>query len=196
MRIIYTHGANASERSFAFIQQSLNFDKTHFCCYDSNKSTAEKNTQRFIDELKEYKEDFFLVAHSLGGIYSLYILKEFRDKVRGGITLSTPYNGSEIAGWARYMAPQLQLFKDISSGSNFISNSRSIQITVPWTQVVTTIGDVPWLVGPNDGICTRASMQSRSDMDFVEIDRNHYEIVQSQRVVDLITSRLAQLGNE
>ena len=190
MRIIYTHGANASERSFAYIQQSLEFDKIHYCNYNSHECSAHKNIARFINELQDYKEYFFLVGHSLGGIYSLYILREFRDRVKGGITLSTPYNGSEIATWARFMHPGDQLFADITPQSSFIRDSRTIKINVPWTQVVSTAGDVKWLVGRNDGICTHASMKSRSDMDHVEIDRNHYEIVQSQRVVDLIKSKL------
>jgi pimeloyl-ACP methyl ester carboxylesterase len=190
MRVIYTHGANASERSFAFIQQSLQYDKIHYCTYDSHGCAAHKNIGRFIDELKDYEEEFFLVAHSLGGIYSLYILREFRDQVKGAVTLSTPYNGSEIATWARFMHPGDQLFADITPQSSFIRDSRTIKIDVPWTQVVSTAGDVKWLVGRNDGICTHASMKSRNDMDHVEIDRNHYEIVQSQRVVDLIKSKL------
>lgn len=193
MRIIYTHGANASERSFAFIQQSLQFDKIHYCIYDSNACSAHLNIERFIDELRDYQEDFFFVGHSLGGIYSLYLLREYRHKVIGGITLSTPYNGSEIATWGRFMNPGVQLFRDITPQSSFISDSRTIKIDVPWTQVVSTAGDVNWLAGRNDGIITRASMTSRNDMQFVEIDRNHYEIVQSQRVVDLIKSKINSL---
>ena len=88
------------------------------------------------------------------------------------------------------MNPGYKLFRDITPTSPFIEYSRDISINIPWTQVVTTVGSVPWIMGKNDGIVTRDSMMSRSDMQFVEIDRNHYEIVQSQRVVDLIKSKL------
>lgn len=196
MRVVYTHGANGTERSFAFIQQSLNFDKTHFCNYTSSNSTASDNIDRFIEELSYDDDELFLIGHSLGGIYNLYILDEYRNRVKGGVTLATPYNGSEIASWARFMNPGYKLFRDITPESPFIEYSRNISIDVPWTQVVTTVGTVPWIMGENDGIVTRDSMRSRSDMQFIEIDRNHYEIVQSKRVVELITSRLAQLGNE
>ena len=190
MRVVYTHGANASERSFAFIQQSLNFEQTHFCNYTSSDSTASDNIDRFIEELSYNDDDLFLIGHSLGGIYNLYILDEYPERVKCGVTLATPYNGSEIATWARFMNPGYKLFRDITPESSFIEYSRNISITVPWTQVVTTVGSVPWIMGKNDGIVTRDSMMSRSDMQFVEIDRNHYEIVQSQRVVDLIKSKL------
>ena len=190
MRVVYTHGANASERSFAFIQQSLNFEQTHFCNYTSSDSTASDNIDRFIEELSYNDDDLFLIGHSLGGIYNLYILDEYPERVKCGVTLATPYNGSEIATWARFMNPGYKLFRDITPESSFIEYSRNISITVPWTQVVTTVGSVPWIMGKNDGIVTRDSMMSRSDIQFIEIDRNHYEIVQSQRVVDLIKSKL------
>lgn len=196
MRIVYTHGANASERSFAFIQQSIDNDRTHFCNYDSSTSTASNNIDRFIEELSYDDDELFLIGHSLGGIYNLYILDEYPERVKAGVTLATPYNGSEIATWARFMNPGYKLFRDITPESSFIEYSRDISINIPWTQVVTTVGSVPWIMGKNDGIVTRDSMMSRSDMQFIEIDRNHYEIVQSKRVVELITSRLEQLGNE
>lgn len=189
MKIIYIHGANASERSFAFIQQSLDYDNRHYCNYTSN-CPASHNTNKFIQELKQSNDEFFIIAHSLGGIYSIYLYEEFGDRVRGAVTLSTPYGGSEIAYWAQFMNPRYRLFKDITPNSNFIGNTRKIEIQIPWTQVVTTMGSVPWLPGDNDGIVTIDSMKSRSDMRFVEIDRNHYEIVQSARVVDLIKREL------
>lgn len=78
------------------------------------------------------------------------------------------------------------MFKDISPNSNFIKHSRKIDIKCPWMQAVTTVGDVPWIQGTNDGIVTRSSMTCRDDVEYTEVDRNHYEIVLSQRVVDII----------
>ena len=77
-------------------------------------------------------------------------------------------------------------FKDIQITSDFIRQSFYIEIKVPWTQVISTVGDVPWIRGANDGVVTRRSMTYRSDVKYAEIDRNHYEIVLSKRVVDLI----------
>lgn len=57
-------------------------------------------------------------------------------------------------------------------------------------QIVTTVGDVPWLVGENDGVVTRSSMTCRDDVEYATVDRNHYEIVQSQRVVDYIKTHM------
>jgi hypothetical protein len=82
------------------------------------------------------------------------------------------------------------LFQDITTHSSFITNSRKIKIKVPWLQVVTTIGDVPWISGKNDGIVTYSSMTCRDDIDYIEIDRNHYEVVLSKRVINLIKEKL------
>jgi hypothetical protein len=48
------------------------------------------------------------------------------------------------------------------------------------------VGDVPWMEAPNDGVVTRKSMTCREDVEYVEISDNHYEIVQSGRVVKLL----------
>jgi hypothetical protein len=56
-------------------------------------------------------------------------------------------------------------------------------------QVVTTVGDVPWISGENDGIVTRKSMTCRDDIEYAEVDRNHYEIVLSDRVVEIIKNK-------
>jgi hypothetical protein len=57
-------------------------------------------------------------------------------------------------------------------------------------QIVTTTGDVPWLAGKNDGIVTKQSMMCRNDIEYDYIDRNHYEVVLSKRVVDIIKKRV------
>ena len=49
---------------------------------------------------------------------------------------------------------------------------------------------MPWITGSNDGIVTHSSMTCRDDVEYQEIDRNHYEIVLSKRVVDIIKKRV------
>lgn len=188
MKLVFIHGATASERSFAFIQKSIQAKDPIYLNYDKD-SNAKDNISRMISTLEWEDGPFFIVAHSLGGIYATYLQQEF-GAVKGVVSLSTPFNGSEIATWGAMLNPGYQLFRDITTSSDFIRNSRKIEITCPWTQVVTTVGDVPWIIGANDGIVTRASMTCRDDVDYIEIDRNHYEIVLSKRVVDLIKKRV------
>jgi hypothetical protein len=185
MKIIYIHGATASQRSFAYLQSSICAEDPIYLDYEKD-SRADENLQKMYGTLDWEDGPFTIIAHSLGGIYAVYLQNEFKHTVHNVISLATPFDGSEIAIWGVYLNPGYQLFKDIRPNSKFIRESKEIPITCKWTQVVTTVGDVPWLVGQNDGIVTRRSMTCRTDVEYTEIDRNHYEIVQSTRVVDKI----------
>jgi len=188
MRLVYIHGATASERSFAFIDKSLKTKNAIYLNYDK-ETTAKENIKAMEDILDHEDGPFFIVAHSLGGVYAVYLQNIFKA-ITGVVSLATPFNGSEIATWGAMLNPTYQLFKDITTHSDFIRNSRKIKIECPWLQIVTTVGDVPWITGSNDGIVTNTSMTCRNDVDYEEVDRNHYEIVLSQRVVDIIKQRL------
>jgi hypothetical protein len=59
-----------------------------------------------------------------------------------------------------------------------------------WTNIVTTRGASPWIQEPNDGVVTLESMRARTDFELVELELNHYEVVISNRVVDLILDRI------
>jgi len=184
MKTIYIHGATASERSFAFIQKSIRSKNPVYLNYNK-EGYAKDNLAEMIATLDNTKGPFFIVAHSLGGVYATYLQQHF-NSVKGVVSLATPFNGSELATWGSIFNPHYRLFKDISPNSEFIRYSRKIDIECPWMQVVTTVGDVPWIQGTNDGIVTRSSMTCRDDIEYAEVDRNHYEIVLSQRVVDVI----------
>jgi hypothetical protein len=43
---------------------------------------------------------------------------------------------------------------------------------------------------PNDGVVTIASQKHHEDMELVEVDYNHYEVVLSDVVVDIIKERI------
>ena len=189
MRTVYIHGATASERSFAFIAKSLRTKDPIYLNYEKD-GTAQDNLAEMIEILDNINGPFVIVAHSLGGVYATYLQAEFGTAIQGVVSLATPFNGSEIATWGAMLNPGYQLFKDITTHSNFIKDSRKIEIKCPWLQVVTTVGDVPWIQGTNDGIVTRSSMMCRDDVEYTEIDRNHYEIVLSKRVVDILKKRL------
>jgi len=189
MKIVYIHGATASERSFAFIQKSLRAKNPIYLNYEKNTTAKDNLSVMKIELLKQVDEPLYVIAHSLGGVYATYLQEEYSN-IKGVISLATPFNGSEIAMWGAMLNPSYQLFQDITTSSDFIRNSRKIEIKVPWLQVVTTVGDVPWINGRNDGIVTHSSMTCRDDVEYIELDRNHYEIVLSKRVVDIIKKRI------
>lgn len=194
MHLVYIHGATASARSFAFIQSQIPHNLIVNLDYD-REAPAIDNLGSMIERLNSIIDDLYIIGHSLGGIYGLYLADRVRN-IKGVCSLSTPFNGSEIATWSSILLPHYQLFSDITPNSKFISDSRKIDINIPWTQFVTTAGGVPWLAGENDGIVTRSSMMSRNDVDYIEVDRNHYEILQSQRVVNFLNTHLTHLGGQ
>ena len=80
--------------------------------------------------------------------------------------------------------------KDIGPASWVMKQANSIKIQHPWTNVITMKGQSPFMVEPNDGVVTIASMKHHADMELIEIDYNHYEVVLSERVVAIIKDRI------
>ena len=185
MHTVFIHGATASSQSFAYIRSKLKCKNVINLDYD-RCLPAHQNLEKMVGTLSKVDDELYFVCHSLGGIYAVYLQNEFYKLTRGVCSLSTPFNGSEIALWTNMLMPHYQLFQDITPTSKFISGSRRISIELPWTQFVTESGGVPWLLGKNDGIVTYDSMVSRDDIDLIPIERNHYEILQSRRVVDFL----------
>lgn len=148
-----------------------------------------------LEEMKGQLDDadrLFFISHSLGGIYSLFLANHYKDTTVGGVSLSTPYGGSEQADFARYFLPFNRLMKDVGTASGPMRRARELPAPYNWTQVVTTVGQSPWIKEPNDGVVTLKSMRSRQDFELVEMALNHYEVVLSDRVVELILDRISR----
>jgi len=187
MKLIYIHGANASSVSFNYIRSHLNYDD-YLIDYDSHHG-FNNNLKRIITELEQF-DNMFLIGHSLGGVYALHVADILSSKVKGAVTLSTPYGGSEVADFVKYLVPCSRLLRDIGPNSEPIKSAKQIKIKHPWCNVVTTTGDSPWIPLKNDGVVTLASMRARSDMDFIDINTNHYEVVLATDTVKIIQNRL------
>lgn len=186
MRYLYIHGANATGQSFNYISNQLS-GAASFLEY-SSADGFKNNLNRMIDEIADLRE-LFLVAHSLGGIYGLHLANALPDNFLGAVTIATPYGGSGAAEIARWMMPQTQLFRDITPRSWAITEAMRLPIPQPWCQIVTTKGNAIWLPTGNDGVVTQQSMRARPDMDLIEIELNHYEVLMSQQVIEIIRQR-------
>jgi hypothetical protein len=80
--------------------------------------------------------------------------------------------------------------RDIGPNSWAMKQARKINIQHPWTNIVTTAGQSPFMIAANDGVVTINSQRHHKDMELVEIDYNHYEVVLSDEVVELIKERV------
>jgi pimeloyl-ACP methyl ester carboxylesterase len=186
MTLVYIHGASATSESFNYIRDKLGAGID--INYDS-RNGFENNLADMVTQLKDVK-DMAFVAHSLGGVYSLHIANAMPEKVKGAVTLSTPYGGAEVADYAQYFLPFSRLMRDIGPSSWAMKQVSKIKIQHPWCNIVTTAGKSPFMVEPNDGVVTIASQKHHADMELLEVDYNHYEVVLSDQVVELIKERV------
>jgi pimeloyl-ACP methyl ester carboxylesterase len=185
MNLVYIHGANATSEIFNYIRSKLG-DGVDIN-YDS-RNGFENNLKDMQLTLSNYTNIVF-IAHSLGGIYSLHLANHMPNAVKGAVTLSTPYGGAEVADYAQYFLPFSRLMRDIGPSSWAMRQADKIKIQHPWTNVVTVKGQSPFMVEPNDGVVTISSMRHHADMELVEVDYNHYEVVLSDEVIKIIKER-------
>jgi predicted alpha/beta hydrolase family esterase len=189
--IVYIHGASATAESFTHIRQYVRdyFDEPDIMLEYKSQDGFDHNLKNMKGQLDEADRLFF-VSHSLGGIYSLYLANYYKETTHGGVSLATPYGGSKEADFARYFLPFNRLMKDVGTMSEPIVESKDLPAPPNWTQVVTTVGQSPWIAEPNDGVVTIKSMRARKDFELIEIPLNHYEVVLSDRVVSIILERI------
>ena len=186
MTLVYIHGASATSESFNYIRSKLGngIDIN----YDS-RNGFENNLNNMIEQLKEVK-DIAFVAHSLGGVYSLHIANAMPKQVLGAVTLSTPYGGAEVAEVVKFFLPFSRLMRDIGPSSWAMKQANKIKIQHPWTNIVTVKGQSPFMAEHNDGVVTIASQKYHEDMELIEVDYNHYEVVLADPVIKIIKERV------
>jgi len=181
MNLVYIHGNHATADSFNFIRSRLTGHNDILLEYDSSHGFYTNHAT-----MLEGLDDVFFVAHSLGGIHALHLADELGSRVVGGVTMSTPYGGSEAAEMVACLLPFSQVLRDIRPRSAPIVAGRNMSVTVPWTNLVSTGGGSPFMLAANDGVVTLGSMRHRSDIQMVDIDCNHFEIVLNPEAVAVI----------
>lgn len=186
---VFIHGANQSSLSSEYLKSNCNFKKKYFVNYSSSERFF-TNLEIMVEDLKKF-DQIFIVGHSMGGLYGIYLTQHI--KVAGGVSISTPFGGSFTADWARYFIPTYPLFKDVGRRSRPVADSKKIKLDIPWTQIVTTTGSVPYHGSKNDGVVTIDSMTARTDVEYVEVEHNHYEVVFSKKVANIINARYYSL---
>jgi pimeloyl-ACP methyl ester carboxylesterase len=194
--IVYIHGASATAESFTHIRQYVrDYVEVPDIAFEYNSADGFKHNLEHMKGQLDEAEQLFFISHSLGGIYALHLADHYRDRTVGGISLSTPYGGSRQADFAKYFLPFNRLMKDIGPMSQPMADARRIPAPPNWCNVVTVKGASPWIQEPNDGVVTIESMRSRADFELVEVNLNHYEVVISNQVVDLVLERLKRVFN-
>ena len=184
--VVWLHGANQSGLSFQYLRSLTRFKNELVVEYDTSHKFKD-NLEMLSNEILKVRGPYFMIGHSLGGLYALHLTQ--RVDVAGAVSISTPFAGSWTADWARFFVPTYQLFRDVGRRSSPIKESQDIRLTVDWTQIVSTKGNVPYHGGQNDGVCTIKSMKSRKDMELIEVPHTHFEVMCSDLVVEIILGR-------
>jgi pimeloyl-ACP methyl ester carboxylesterase len=186
MKLVYIHGANATSESFNYIRKKIGSG----IVIDYNSNNGFENNLKDIAETLAPHKDIFFVGHSLGGIYALHLANHMPERVLGAVTLSTPYGGAEVAEVAKFFLPFSRLMRDIGPSSWVMKQADKIKIQHPWTNVVTVKGQSAFMHEPNDGVVTIASQKHHVDMELIEVDYNHYEVVLAEPVIKIIKERI------
>ena len=188
---VFIHGANQSRTCWNYIVSQLQLKQHQYTAIEYNTLNAfYDNLEEVFDLVKDLPDGSVMISHSLGGIYALHLHKRFPDKFSRSISISAPFRGSTAAEYLRYLSPQTRLFRDIGKRSKPIVEAQQVEITIPWTQIVSVRGNSPWLSGDNDGIVTTESQKHRTDIEYYEVYANHYEILVANRTVKAIRERL------
>ena len=186
LAVIWIHGANQSGLSFQYLRSLTRFKNELVVEYDTSNKFFD-NLEMLSNKINKVRGPYFLIGHSLGGLYALHLTKHV--DIAGAVSISTPFAGSWTADWARFFVPTYQLFREVGRRSIPVKESQDINLKVEWTQIVSTKGNVPYHGGPNDGVCTIKSMKSRKDMELIEVPHTHFEVMCSDLVAEIILDR-------
>jgi pimeloyl-ACP methyl ester carboxylesterase len=187
MTKIFIHGANSTNLSWSYIQEHIGNDSIML---DYNSDNGFKNNLEVMKTKLENINNLQFVAHSFGGIYALHLANYFKHKVISAVTLSTPYGGCTIPYVSKLMFSWHQLLNDIQPDNWPINSLNNIKLPSKWCNIVTTTGNVHWIFEKNDGVVTIKSQMHRNDMELIQINCNHYEVLLNNKVVNIIKERL------
>ena len=200
MTIVYIHGAKATSNSFNYIRTQIKNYNEIVLSYNSDKQFYD-NLMDMISLIEKTildKDTLFFVAHSLGGIYAVHLADYFRVATVGGCTISTPYNGSHHAMYLKYLtmfsSNKSFLLNDITPYSEPIVEVNKIKLAVPWTNIVTLGCNIPLFGEPNDGVVTVKSMKYKKNIQLLEIDSGHFEVLLSPVAVGHIKNMLHNIN--
>jgi pimeloyl-ACP methyl ester carboxylesterase len=183
MKIVYIHGLNSTHLSLTYISRSLPEHEQVFVNYKSQQPVNVSISQ-VLDALPQ--EEFAVVGHSLGGVIATAIAKSLPSYVTHLIAISAPLGGSRVARLLKWVPGSFPMLSDITPESPIIRDIRQSRLELPTLSVISVGGHLPVSLERNDGVVSVASQKALPFGDKVEIDTNHFEILQDDRTVNHI----------
>lgn len=180
----YIHGAHSSPTSFAYIRKCVPRHDYTDIVYSCDEPVLPV-VKHLAEQIQARDRPVYLVGHSLGGVIAVSAAR-LTSNVAGIVTLASPFGGCKIASLMRWMVPH-NLFEDIHPYSTLVGGLQRDPVTVPTLSVVTTAGHSPLIAEPNDSVVSVASQQALRGPVYVTVPLNHFEVLLSDEVVDLIS---------
>lgn len=187
------HGANASPSSFNYIREMIEIDPDfkEYALIDI-KYNCQDNIASIVDILAasaSRTRPIYIVGHSLGGVIAARVSQKIKHfelpiDLRGIVTMSAPFGGSESADYLRWLYPKYHLFANISTQNKTIVDLQAGGAVVPTLSLVTSSGNNPLIPAPNDGVVTIKSQRALPRANYVEVPYNHFEVMVSPEAVD------------
>jgi len=187
---VWIHGAFASPTSFNYLKNQMTSDSDLMIQYDWNTDLVKvvEKIKKFI-QTRADGDEVDLIGHSLGGVFAA-ILAHSDLNVRSLITMSAPFGGIEINVLLKWWFPST-IFKQIGTLQRHHNHLLGNKIKVPHVCFVSTQGANPIFLGkPNDGVISIESQLAMKHANYVKIPVNHYEVLMSEEVVDIMRPML------
>ena len=185
-KITYVHGLNCSAKIFNYIESQLPKHQSQFIEYNSSEY-IENSLRTAVEELTD-SEPTWVVGHSLGGIIGHLLATRSTPgiKVKGLISISTPYGGSSVAGTLRWFYGRYHVLRDLSPHSSIVKEVTTVKVKQPFLSIISVSGALPFISGDNDGVVTVESQRKTVAKKKVDVFANHFEAVQDNNTVKAI----------
>jgi triacylglycerol esterase/lipase EstA (alpha/beta hydrolase family) len=179
--IVYIHGLNCTSRIFNYLQDRLPEHDAILINYDST-GRVEDSYESIITKIPK-AIPIVIISHSLGGILGhLIATRNNGINVKKLITMSTPFGGSALAAFLKWVYPHYEVLKDIAPTCKIIQEVNNSNPTCKFLSFVTTKNGTPYISGANDGVVTIKSQVLCTPSDRIFVDSNHFEVVQDKNV--------------
>jgi len=188
--VLYIHGLNCTGKIFTYLRSQLPRHEAIVAEYDSEQA-IEASLQSILESnLLHEAGPMWIVGHSLGGIlgYLLALRYGKRFDIKGLVSISTPFGGSATAGILRWFFMSVNVLKDITPGSKIIKEVTTKRLKTPFISIISTDGNLPFIAGQNDGIVTLESQRASLAKYKLDVQANHFEIMQDRQTAAIIKS--------
>jgi hypothetical protein len=80
----------------------------------------------------------------------------------------------------------MDVLRDLSPGSQIIREVTTQKMKVPFISIISVAGNLPFILGENDGIVTLESQRASLAKRKVDVKANHFEVMQDEKTVNTV----------